>query len=657
MKLKKRLAVPMFALVVLSAGSFAQGSLAAGERVALVIGNSAYQSVSVLPNPRRDAAAIAGLLTGMGFEVTHAEDLDASGMRRTLRDFEEIASESEIALVYYAGHGIEVDGQNYLIPTDAELAKDTHVEDETVALSRVLAAVEGASTLRLVLLDACRNNPFLRTMQRSVAQRVIGRGLAPIEVEGSTLVSFAAEAGQTAADGAGEHSPYTLALLEHLPRPGLELNFVLRHVNAEVKAMTGNQQESVMYGSLGTEEIYLAPAQPDIADREMVTAEEMRIAYADAAERNTPEAFKAFLAAYDDPYYRSLAEFQLSKLEPPVADVATQLRAAYNEALAANTVEAFRALLELTDDPFYTSLVNYHIDQLQPPPEIRDAPALSEGDKVRAAYEHALQLASVEGFKAFLAEFDDPFYGSLARTQLGRIEEQQKAAALDSGSLEDVYWATIKDSKVVADLEAYLRRFPDGENADLARAKLEALQRAGEVVEGVGEGKRIESQAAFRQAAAANIDRIPVNLQQYGLIALGFVIDEVTGVMDSPTRKAIRGYQASIEESQTGRLTAQQTVDVLLAAAAEGDSFSQMTVGWMLQEGIAWEKNYALARAWFTRSAEQGNTYAMTNLAKLYLDGRIGTPDLERARTLLQQAADLGSEDARKSLMDLQAAS
>jgi formylglycine-generating enzyme required for sulfatase activity len=234
----------------------------ADKRVALVIGNGEYAKVGKLPNPPRDAATIAALFRTAGFEVVEVKtDLGVAAMRRALRDFSDQVREADIAVVFFAGHGIEVNGTNYLIPVDAGLERDIDVEDEAVPLDRVTQMLEQAKRLRLVILDACRDNPFVRSMKRTVSTRSVGRGLAKVEVLGSdTLVAFAARAGSTAADGEGGNSPYTAALIKHLTTPGLDLRLSLGRVRDEVLKSTGNRQEPFVYGSLGGAEIALVPA-------------------------------------------------------------------------------------------------------------------------------------------------------------------------------------------------------------------------------------------------------------------------------------------------------------------------------------------------------------------------------------------------------------
>jgi basic membrane protein A len=229
-----------------------------GRRVALVIGLGAYKAVPELANPPRDAADIAAELSEIGFDVTHLDDLDASAMRKALRNFEQEADGASIALVYYAGHGMEVNGTNYLVPVDAQLQRDTDIEDEAISLNRVLSAVAGAHDLRVVLLDACRNNPFTAKMARADSSRAVSRGLTRIEPGSSTLVAFSAKEGTIAEDGDGRHSPFARAILANLRTRGLEINFLFRRVRDQVMAGTGNRQEPFVYGSLSAVPIYLA---------------------------------------------------------------------------------------------------------------------------------------------------------------------------------------------------------------------------------------------------------------------------------------------------------------------------------------------------------------------------------------------------------------
>jgi uncharacterized caspase-like protein len=165
----------------------------AERKVALVIGNAVYGHHAALPNVPNDAAAMTALLKGAGFDkVDVRTDLGIAALRVVLQEFHAATAGADMAVLFYAGHGIEVGGTNYLIPVDARLVSDYAVEDETVALDRVLQAMEPAKRLRLVILDACRENPFLKSMKRTVAGRSVGRGLGRVDPStGNTLIAFA----------------------------------------------------------------------------------------------------------------------------------------------------------------------------------------------------------------------------------------------------------------------------------------------------------------------------------------------------------------------------------------------------------------------------------------------------------------------------------
>ena len=293
----------------------------ADKRVALVIGNSAYKNVAKLTNPANDAAAIAGLLQRAGFEVVEAKrDLTNTEMRRTLRDFTNKSRDADMAVVYYAGHGIEVDGMNYLIPVDATLEQDSDAYDEAVALDRVLQSIEPAKRLRLVILDACRDNPFARTMKRTVASRALGRGLAGVEPgKPNTLIAFAAKGGSTADDGAGANSPFTTALLKHLTTPGLDLRQAFGLIRDEVMKATDNKQEPFVYGSLGGATVTLVPNTP-VAQSSSSTQPaaspqaEVRRDYELALQLNNRQAWEFFVQQYPTGFYANLARVQLEKI-------------------------------------------------------------------------------------------------------------------------------------------------------------------------------------------------------------------------------------------------------------------------------------------------------------------------------------------------------
>jgi hypothetical protein len=246
----------------LAAGALFATAAAAERRVALVIGNSTYKNAPSLSNTINDSTAITALFKSVGFEVVISRnDLGVVDFKRRVREFLITAENADIAVVYYAGHGVEISGTNYLVPVDARLSRDYDVDDEAVSLDRIIWALQSVRRLRLILLDACRDNPFAAKL-RSAGTRATSRGgLAKIEeVSADTLVAYAAKAGSVSYDGDGINSPYATALIRHLAEPGLDIRIVLGRVRDDVVAMTGGRQEPFIYGSLGGATIPLVPA-------------------------------------------------------------------------------------------------------------------------------------------------------------------------------------------------------------------------------------------------------------------------------------------------------------------------------------------------------------------------------------------------------------
>jgi uncharacterized caspase-like protein len=297
----------------------------AEKRVALVIGISKYQQVPRLANPTRDAEAVTQLLKKTGFDVVDSQrDLSISELRRAIREFSEVSRDADISVMFYAGHGIEVDGMNYLVPADAKLLSDFDVDDEAVSLDRVLRALDSAKRLKLVILDACRDNPFLKKMRRNIASRSVGRGLVQIEpTMPNTLIAFAAKAGAVADDGDAQNSPFVVALVKHIAEPGLDLRLAFGRVRDDVLKSTGNRQEPFVYGSLGGETVALVPQMKKPTDPEG----EARVDYELAAQVGAKEAWDSFLIRHPTGFLADLARGQNAKLA-----AAQQSRAKADEA-------------------------------------------------------------------------------------------------------------------------------------------------------------------------------------------------------------------------------------------------------------------------------------------------------------------------------------
>jgi tetratricopeptide (TPR) repeat protein len=234
---------------------------ATGIRLALVIGNGAYVNATPLANPPNDAAVVAKALRDIGFEVLDGTNLDRAGMERLVRDFLRKAPSARVTLLYYAGHGMQVDGKNYLVPVDAKLAAPSDLPFETLELDKVLAGLDDEARANIVVLDACRDNPLARSFASKLGatrSAAVPAGLAGYATVGTgTLIAFATAPGQTALDGSGGNSPFTTAFIKHVRTPGIEVNQMLTRVRVEVATATKNRQVPWANSSL-LGEVYLA---------------------------------------------------------------------------------------------------------------------------------------------------------------------------------------------------------------------------------------------------------------------------------------------------------------------------------------------------------------------------------------------------------------
>ena len=238
-------------------------SAAAERRVALVIGNSAYVNAPALRNPRNDAQAMAAVLGELGFQVIKGLDLSRPQVEATVHQFAHALKGADVGLFYYAGHGFQLNGINYLVPVDAKLREESDVDFEALTLDTVLKLMEREAPTRLVFLDACRDNPFAKQLARSMGTRAVamGRGLARVDAGSGTFIALATGPGSVASDGANEHSPFTRALLDNIKTPGLDVALLMRKVKRQVQAATRKQQVPWEESSL-TAEFYFntAPA-------------------------------------------------------------------------------------------------------------------------------------------------------------------------------------------------------------------------------------------------------------------------------------------------------------------------------------------------------------------------------------------------------------
>lgn len=255
----------MMLLVVVVAALLPAGAQAE-RRVALVVGNSAYKYATTLRNPGNDANDVAGILKNLGFDVLLATNLDQQDFARTIEQFARTLDDADVGLFFYAGHGLQMNEKNYLVSTNAKLENEFLLSSETIELDAIVRLMESKTAVNLVFLDACRNNPLAENLRRSLTSMKravnLGRGLARMEVSGrDTLIAFAAAPGQEASDGADRNSPFTGALLRHMPKPGLEVSVMLKEVSADVRRDTRSSQRPQQLTDM-TKTFYFAKAEP-----------------------------------------------------------------------------------------------------------------------------------------------------------------------------------------------------------------------------------------------------------------------------------------------------------------------------------------------------------------------------------------------------------
>lgn len=334
---------------VRSASLQSKGPVLAGSakerRLALVIGNSNYESVKALPNPANDAKAVAQLLNTAGFEVVMAFDLDRDTLRQVVSEFGARITEAgpdSAALVYYAGHGLQVDGENFLVPVDAKVEKEADVVDQTVRLADVMQALETApSRVRIVILDACRNNPF------SALGDASGKGLAIVDAPAGSIVAYATAPGTEAFDGAGQHSPYTAAFIKSVKQPGLPIEQLFKRVRVLVADATDARQMPWESSSLtGDFVFFTADPNANVAANPVPAPE--KVAVAQLATRSVQSAYEVVVAEDSVEYYE---EFVRIYPAHPLCDRIRRLLSqrlqmiAWHKATKSNSVDAYKAFL------------------------------------------------------------------------------------------------------------------------------------------------------------------------------------------------------------------------------------------------------------------------------------------------------------------------
>jgi Caspase domain len=507
MKMIKRL-VPMAAVIggVILSMVLAPDVAWADRRVALVVGNSTYQTVPQLPNPARDAAAVAKMFKDAGFDAVDLQlNVGNLEFKRAIRKFEAAADQADIAVVYYAGHGLEIGGTNYLIPVDARLASDRDADDEAILLERLVSSADGAKRLRLVILDACRDNPYVGTMrrERKSASRGVSAGLGKVEPTSTdTLIAYAAKAGSTADDGDGLHSPFTTAVLKDLPVPGLDVRLAFGRVRDEVLKITANRQEPFVYGSLGGGNISLVPppAVPQEAPMGDVKAD-----FELVQKIGSRRAWEVFLGTHPTGFYADLARAQIETLSvqpqaPPANVTVAALAPPSSPSRDSSSKEALEwdKVKDSTDPAALQKFIKRFPDSplaidAQQRMDILKKAAQEREDKARADREAAAKAAEEA---RILAE------QRKAEIAAAKKREQDERHAKEAEAVE-------KARAAAAELAAAKKRDEDERRAQAAEAEqkakaAEAERKAAEAKQKADEAERKKAEAEAAELRAAS---------------------------------------------------------------------------------------------------------------------------------------------------------
>jgi TPR repeat protein len=605
----RRALVTLFAILVCITTT-ATG--AAERRVGLVVGNGAYAEASAaLPNPPNDARAVAGALRGLGFEVIEAVDLDHGRLRATLAEFARQLEGAQAGLFFYAGHGLQIRGRNYLVPVDARLEREADAYVQALALDDVLRLMETTVPIRLVLLDACRNNPFTRSLARAAASGarggpVVEPGLAKVEATAGTLIAYATAPDEVALDGTGPNSPFTAALVEHVGAPGLEARQVLTRVRSRVMAATNGEQvpwdSSSLTGDFyfnltvnieAREEREPAPAPRPAFDRDSLFWQSVQAS-------DDPADLEAYLAQFPDGIYAALARNRLTRLRAPQQVVALPLA---------------------TEAPL--------------------PPAVTAPERPPVA-----PAASPEAIEATLG---------LSREDWRRLQEALTTLGFDTRGTDGKPGPNTR--KAIAAWQRGKRQEATGYLADLHRDLLlsEAEPRLA-VLPPQAEPEEPEQQPAppaspSSRAPVTECDRLAAHPDDRRRVAAGVRYEAI-----DPAR-AVPACEEAVERwpneprfwLQYGRALEKQGSEAAAVrwyrkAAEQGFAVAQFNLGAMYEQGRGGlAQDEAAAVRWWRKAAEQGFAAAQAGLGAMYEQGRGGLAQDEAAAVRwFKKAAEQG---------------
>lgn len=454
-------------------------------RIALVIGNGNYQRVSPLDNPVNDATDIAAALQGLGFEVIKDTDTNLVQMRRLIREFgERLAQQKGIGLFYFAGHGVEVRGRNFLVPVDADIAREAETEDYAVDVNAVLRQMDAADNgFNIVILDACRNNPFSRGWNRSGETG----GLANVNAPTGTYIAFAAAPGSTASDGKGmRNGIFTGALLKNLKRPNLKLEEVFKATREEVMTLTDSKQvpwdsssvKGDFYFSISVE-LQTQPNSTAVIPKPtpLPTPTPVSVAqnfdaegiyWNEISRRDTRSGYELYIAEYPAGKHIGEAGNKIDKFKQnELAHLKDLERTKWREVQSLGSKDAYQSYLSAYPNGEFAVDARLSIKTL-------------ESREEQAKWDEVQILNRKTAFQSYLSAYPYGKYAAAAKQKIGEFEAAEAISQREKEkATEQAKWNEAERLKTVAGYKGYLSIYSNGEFARLARLRLRDL---GEVV-------------------------------------------------------------------------------------------------------------------------------------------------------------------------------
>ncbi len=697
------------------AGAAAFGTAEAAERrVAFVVGNSAYSAVPQLPNPRNDAESVAKALRRSGFEVVTALDMDRMAFEKSFERFVQSMAGADLSVFYYSGHGIQVNGDNRIVPTDADLKAEADLEVETISVDSVVSYMQSNSKVQLVYLDSCRNNPFpqqsyfVGTEKKPAAP---GVGLAPMDNTLGSLVAFSTQPGEVAVDGTGDKSPFTESVLKHSFKLGVDVQAALAKVTQEVYSATNERQKPWSNNTL-TQPVYLAKplirisakpvdASTKTASIKIGSAPKQEVATAQNTQvQDTPTQIAAFLEeSFTKPQRVPIGVGQVAMLgDFPIVRAATgaqiQLAAAPKsgvmyldgKALAEGDVVDQDSLRKITYEPSIGSQQNIEEIELK----VTQADA-TEGTTVRGQIEpfvvacddeagEPLDLQGVGAGKLpneinpdsaiaacmqAIAEFP-----AVARYkyQLGRA----KLAAKDvDGSVQLFNTAAEAGHTRAFNQLGYMAQRGLGRKQDITEANrlFKVGADLGDPFAMLSFGRNLTRGRGVEKNVAEGIRLMNKAVElghTYAMNALGAMYYYGENLKANPKR-GVRFYEASLARGDIyamhnlgiayleGKGVAKDTTTALALfkkASEGGHPNAPVSIGAMYYNGTGVKKNLAEAIGWYETGAERGDFWAASNLSFIYASGPKDLRDAQKAVTYASLAVALDVYDANKKERD-----